>query len=175
MAETGKDTWIQAVALTTTVLAVCAAISTLKASSFSTRVQVYATKEADQWAYYQAKSIKEHSFKLNREIFALSKMEAKGPPVQKFLAAKLKEYDAEIARYGKEKDQIKAEAERLIKQQEVFQAQNAAFAVAVMLLQIAIMMSAVGALIKKKLLWLVGLVLGIVGLVYMADGFFLLF
>jgi hypothetical protein len=41
-----------------------------------------------------------------------------------------------------------------------------------MLLQIAIMCSAVGALIKKKLLWLVGLILGGWGLYYVLMGFF---
>ena len=44
-----------------------------------------------------------------------------------------------------------------------------------MLLQIAIMMSAVGVLIKKKMMWVWGLVLSLVGLVYMANGFFLWF
>ena len=44
-----------------------------------------------------------------------------------------------------------------------------------MLLQIAIMMSAVAALIKRKAMWAAGLALSAVGLVYMANGFFLWF
>jgi hypothetical protein len=52
---------------------------------------------------------------------------------------------------------------------------NRAFALAVMLLQIAIMMSAVAALINRKMMWGAGLVLSVVGLVYMANGFFLWF
>jgi hypothetical protein len=41
-----------------------------------------------------------------------------------------------------------------------------------MLLQIAIMCSAVGALIKKKIMWLLGLILGGWGIYYLMMGFF---
>jgi hypothetical protein len=41
-----------------------------------------------------------------------------------------------------------------------------------MLLQIAIMLSSVGALIKRPIMWIVGLVFGAGGLAYMANGFF---
>ena len=44
-----------------------------------------------------------------------------------------------------------------------------------MLLQIAIMLSAVGALIKKKSAWVAGIGIGVVGLIYMVNGFFLVF
>jgi hypothetical protein len=40
------------------------------------------------------------------------------------------------------------------------------------LLQIAIMLSSVGALMKKPPMWMVGLVFGAAGLAYMANGFF---
>jgi len=175
MPEAPKETWIQWVALTTTVLAVCAAISSLKTSSYSTRVQIFTTREANQWAYYQAKSIKEHSFRLNRDVLTGVRLETKNPGVQKYLAGKIKEYDGEISRYDKEKEQIKKEAEDLVRQQELLKRHNGAFALATMLLQIAIMCSAVGALVKKKILWYAGLLLGAWGVVYMANGFFLWF
>jgi cation transport ATPase len=176
MAEPPKETWLQWVALTTTILAVCAAISSLKASSYSTRVQIHTTKEANHWAYYQSKSIKEHSFQLNRDILNYARLlSSPNPQVQQFLAAKIKDYEKEINRYDQEKKQIKTEAETLIKEQEELKKHNAAFALAVMLLQIGIMMSAVAALIKRKMMWVAGLVLSAVGLVYMGNGFFLWF
>ena len=176
MAEATKETWIQLVALTTTVLAVCAAISSLKSSSYSTKVQIHTTKEANHWAYYQSKSIKEHSFQLNRDILNYASLLGNpNPQVQQFLAAKINDYDKEIKRYDQEKKQIKTEAEDIIREQETLKRHNGAFALAVMLLQIAIMMSAVAALIKRKMMWVSGLVLSTVGLVYMANGFFLWF
>jgi len=176
MAEPPKETWLQWVALTTTILAVCAAISSLKASSYSTKVQIHTTKEANHWAYYQSKSIKEHSYVLNRDVLNYANLlGSPNPQVQQYLAAKIKYYDKEIGRYDQEKKQIKTEAETLIKEQELLKRHNGAFALATMLLQIAIMMSAVAALIKRKMMWVVGLGLSLVGLAYMANGFFLWF
>jgi hypothetical protein len=176
MPEPPKETWIQWVALTTTILAVCAAISALKSSSYSTRAQIFTTREANQWGSFQAKSIKEHSYRLNRDILVADRLRAgKNRGMQKFLAAKIKEYDDEIARDGKEKEQIRREAEDIIKQQELLKRHNGAFALALMLLLIAIMCAAVGALVKKKIMWYVGLLLGVWGLVYMVNGFFLWF
>jgi hypothetical protein len=172
MAEEKKETWIQLVALTTTILAVLAAIASLRASSYSTKVQLATTREANQWAFYQAKSIKEHSYAINRDILtSVRLLETKNPKAHNFLTAKIKEYEGEIARYDKEKKEIKQGAEDIIKEQEVYKTKNGNFAVAVMLLQIAIMCSAVGALIKKKLLWLVGLIMGGWGIYYFVMGF----
>ncbi|MBM4295367.1 MAG: DUF4337 domain-containing protein [Deltaproteobacteria bacterium] len=170
-----KETWIQWVALTTTILAVCAAISSLKASSYSTRVQLSTTQEANKWAHYQAKAIREHTYKLNKDLVTIAKMEAKAPQVITFLDERLKKYDQEIGRYSKEKEEIMAEARDIQKQQDLLKHHNGAFALATMILQIAIMMNAVGALIKRKAMWHVGMALGLVGLVYMANGFFLFF
>jgi hypothetical protein len=57
----------------------------------------------------------------------------------------------------------------------VLKRHNAAFATAVMLLQIAIMLSAVGALIKGKLLWFIGMLMGVSRITYMLNGFYLWF
>ncbi len=175
MAEPAKETWIQWVALTTTVLAVCAAISSLKASSYSTRVQLFTTKEANQWAWYQAKSIRESGYRLNRDLLQVTKLESKNAQAQKSIADTLKRYEEEIGRYSREKEEIRKDAEKIIKEQELLKQHNGAFSLAVMILQIAIMMSAVGALIKKRRMWYVGMALGVWGMVYMVNGFFLLF
>jgi hypothetical protein len=168
-----KETWIQLAALTAAVLAILAAVAALRAFSYSTRVQIAATQEANQWGYYQSKSLKEHSYTLNRDILAAVRLlETKNPKAQKFLNGKIKEYEDEIARADKEKDQIKKSAGDFIKEQEGYKQKNGDFALAVMLLLIAIMCSAVGALIKKKIMWLLGLLLGGWGLYYLALGFF---
>lgn len=171
MPDASKETWITWVALTATVLAVLAAIASLRAASYCTKVQIATTKEANQWAYYQSKSIKEHSYTLNLDIIAAVRLlETKNPKAQKFLSGKIKEYEDEIARYNKEKNQIKQSAEDIIKEQEGYKKKNGDFALAVMLLQVAIMSSAVGALIKKKIMWLLGLIIGSWGIYYFLMG-----
>jgi hypothetical protein len=177
MADEKKEKWVMGVALTTTILAVCAAISSLRAGSYSTRIQIFTTKEANSWAYYQSKSIKEHNFRLQRDVFRLQQFleEGMNPNARNYVEERVKEYDKEVSRYEKEKDEIKKEAESLIEQQEVLKQHNSNFALAVMLLQIAILMSSVAALIRRKPMWFVGLAFGVFGLVYMANGFFLWF
>jgi hypothetical protein len=171
-----RETWLQWVALTTTILAVAAAISSLRASSYSTKVQIHTTKEANQWSYFQSKSIKEHNFTLTRDVLtAIGRLEQHNAGLQAFVQPKIKEFEGEIARYDKEKQEIKSDAERLVQEQETLKNHNAAFSTAVMLLQIAIMLSAVGALIKRKLLWFCGMVIGGAGLVYLLNGFYLWF
>jgi len=44
---------------------------------------------------------------------------------------------------------------------------------AVIFLQIAILLSSIAALLKKKIVWGLGLAVGVVGLVYFTDGFLL--
>jgi hypothetical protein len=88
---------------------------------------------------------------------------------RKYLEDKLKIYRDDIARYNQEKNQIKTEAEQYAKQQDIYKKHGASFGLAVILLQIAIMLSSMGALLKRQLLWF----LGLWGMFNMLNGFFL--
>ena len=170
-----QSRWTQWVALTTTVLAVCAAISALKGGGYSTRVQLSTTQEANLWSYYQSKSVKQHAVELHREELKLASLEARTPEAQKLARERLAHAQAEVVRYDHEKHEVKAQAEALQKTEEGLKRHGAAFGLAVMLLQIAIMLSSVGALMKRPAMWVVGLFFGFIGLVYMANGFLLFF
>ncbi len=175
MAEERKDGWVQWVALTTTVLAVCAAISSLKGGGFSTQIQLKTTQESNRWAHYQSKSLKQNLAELEREEMAVQAAEARTPEGRKLAEAAHARATAEARRYDAEKAEIKAEAEKLAAEQAELKRHGGAFGLAVMLLQIAIMMSSVGALIKRPAMWYAGLVFGVGGLAYMANGFWALF
>ncbi|MFL5263035.1 MAG: DUF4337 domain-containing protein [Anaeromyxobacteraceae bacterium] len=170
-----KERWTQWVALTTTILAVCAAISALKGGGYSTRVQLSTTKEANAWSYFQAKSVKQHAVELHREALEVLRLDARTPAAERLASERIARAAAEIARYDGEKAQIKAEAEAVQKEEGELKRHAGAFGLAVMLLQIAIMLSSVGALTRKPAMWVVGLAFGASGLVYMANGFLLLF
>ena len=167
-----KERWTQLVALTTTVLAVCAAISSLKGGGYSTKVQLATTRENDKWAQYQSKSIKQNLFAVELSLLQVQALEAKAPETKAAIAARVSKLQAELDRYDKEKAQLKTEAEAIQHDETSWQRIGGSFGLAVMLLQIAIMLSSVGALMKKPAMWVVGLVFGSVGLTYMANGFF---
>jgi len=169
-----KERWIQWVALTTTVLAVAAAISSLKGGGFSTQVQLKNTQEANRWAFYQSKSLKQNLAELERESMAVLVLETRTPEGRAQAEKALARATTEAHRYEKEKSEIKADAEKLAAEQAELKRHGGSFGLAVMLLQIAIMMSSVGALIKKPVMWWAGLVFGLGGLGYMANGFWTL-
>ena len=172
MSGSPKEFWIQLVALTTTILAGAAAIASLWASGYSSQLKICATKEANLWSYYQAKNMTETNYRVNRDILhSLRLLAADNPKAQKFLTAQLADYNKEIDRFANDKQKVKAQAEELVKQQEVCQDKGGELSLAVKLLQIAIMCSGIGALINKKVMWYVGLGFGAWGLVYMTLGF----
>ncbi len=166
-----RERWTQWVALTTTILAVCAAISSLKGGGHSTRVQLATTRENDRWAQYQAKSIKETLLASERDLLEVQALEARSPEARREIPARLARLETEIARYEREKGQLRAEAEGVQREEATLQRLGGRFGLAVMLLQIAIMLSSVGALIKRPVMWIVGLGFGAAGLAYMVSGF----
>ncbi len=175
MAEDKKETWLSYLALTTVIFAVCATLSTLKGGGFSTRSVMYQAQASDQWAYYQSKSIKEYVYDLQREKFEMDLKMNKG--MSRALAAdyekRISAYKEKIDRYEKEKEEIKTKAEGLEKRRDDAQIHSGAFGLAAMFLQIAILLSSIAALMKKKFFWFIGMGAGVFGLLYFLNGFFL--
>jgi hypothetical protein len=175
MAEDKKEPWLNYLALTTVIFAVCATLSTLKGGGFSTRAVMSQSQASDQWAYYQAKSIKGYVYELQKEKLELDLKANKGLP--RTLAAdyekRIGAYQEKFERYEKEKEEIKKKAADLEKQRDDSQQHSGAFGLAAMFLQIAILLSSIAALMKKKLFWFIGMGAGCFGLLYFFNGFFL--
>jgi hypothetical protein len=170
MAEPQQEPWLKLVVLTIIILAAAAGISALKSSGYATRVQIFAAREAQQWQDYQVESIKKDNFGLHRDILAsLGLSEGKAAKAPKNTAARIKAYEDEMGRLNRERDQIKQVAQSLAAQEEALAQKAGELGLAVMLFQLAIMSSAAGALTRKKILWLIGLVLGVWGLVYLVK------
>jgi len=176
MAEEKKEPWLNYLALTTVIFAVCATLSTLKGGGYSTRSVMSQTQASDQWAYYQSKSIKGYVYELQKEKFEMDLKTIKGMP--RALAAdyekRIAAYREKIDRYEKEKEEIKKKAEELEKRRDDAQTHSGAFGLAAMFLQIAILLSSIAALMKRKLFWFIGMGAGVFGLVYFFNGFFLI-
>src|SRR6185369_3529307 len=71
MAEEKKETWLNYLALTTVILAVCATLSTFKGGGYSTRSVMSQTQASDQWAFFQSKSIKSYIYEMQRDKLQL--------------------------------------------------------------------------------------------------------
>ena len=173
MAEEKKEPWLNYLALTTVVFAVCATLSTLKGGGFSTRSVMSQSQASDQWAYYQAKSIKAYLYELQKEKLELDARTMKGGALRADMDKRIAAYGEKIKRYDEEKKEIKAKAEELEARRDVSQKHSGAFGMAAMFLQIAILLSSIAALMKQKYAWFVGLGAGCFGLLYFFNGFFM--
>jgi hypothetical protein len=153
-AEHSGATWISWVALSTAILAVLAAIAGLLSGKHANEAMMSQIEASDQWSYYQAKSIK------------ASVLDAKIA-----LATAADEKDrAKAARYEEEQTEIKSEAEHKEKKAKINFHRHEVFARGVTMFQIAIAVAAISALTKKRKFWIVSLLFGAVGCVFLVLG-----
>jgi len=151
------DNWL---ALTTAFLAVFAAVTTMFMGKYSNRAILIQGQESDQWAYYQAKSIKGHTYEIQKQKLELElaaqQMKMPASAVDKYKNV-IANFGANITRYEKEKAEIKVGAEKLAGQKIGVQNISANLSYSLIFLQIAIVLSSVAAITKKKPLWYFGL------------------
>lgn len=177
MAEEQKERWQGWLALSTAIVAVLAALTTLYMGKYSSRAIMAQGQESDQWAYYQAKSIKQHSFEMSRKALELQYHSQKGLPhdVAADYEKTLDKYGAEIKRYDGDKKEIKDKAETIAKTKSKAQEMGGNFAYALIFLQIAIMLSSLASLTKRHYLWYIALVCNLGWLFFFLDAWMLFY
>jgi hypothetical protein len=176
LGEDKKEPWLNYLALSTVVLAVCATLSTFKGGSYSTRSVISQTQASDQWAFFQAKSIRQSLYLTQKEKLQLeADLLPRGSSQQTLdrYQTAIAGSDAKISKYEKEKSEIQLDAIRLEKQRDEAQRHALPFGLAVIFLQVAILLSSIAGLLKKKYMWYLALPIGALGLFYFADGFLL--
>ena len=94
------------VALSLVVMAVIAAMAAQWSGKYGGRTQMSQAQASDQWSFYQAKSIKQHLTEA-----ALTQLKRTANLDEPAVAAEKKKLEDQIARYDKEKAEIKSRAE----------------------------------------------------------------
>jgi len=176
MAEEKKEPWLNYLALATVVLAVCATLSTFKGGAYSTRSVLAQSNAANQWAYFQSKSLKGYLYEIQKETLEFDLQEnGAGMSAQGLqdLKDRIATYGKRIEKYDSEKAEIMQEARKFEEDRNDAQRHSRIFGIAVIFLQIGILLSSIAALLKKKPVWYAALVVGAVGVFYFFDGFWL--
>jgi 1,4-dihydroxy-2-naphthoate octaprenyltransferase len=83
------------------------------------------------------------------------------------------DYAQKVKTYDTEKEAISKEATNFQNIREESKKHSGKFGIAVIFLQISILLSSIATLSKKKFVWISGLILGVIGILYFIDGFFL--
>jgi hypothetical protein len=177
MAEEKKEKWMTYMAITTILIAVAATLSTFKGGGFSTRSLLNQTLASDQWAFFQGKSIKSYIYDMRREnletqVASLEKQKGNESLVEKYNGM-IADYTQKVKTYESEKEAISKVAKGYESIRDESKLHSGKFGIAVIFLQISILLSSIATLSKKKFVWICGLILGIIGILYFIDGFFL--
>jgi hypothetical protein len=168
-AEGKKDKWTLYVALSTAMMAVLAAVAGLLAGHHANEALVERVKASDNWSFYQAKSLKQEILVNTDKILQAVVTAGKG---KGGTLAPSADHSKDIARYDKEKEAIKKQAEEAEHASEAHLAKHVPLASAVTAFQIAIAISAISILTRRRNLWYAGLALTAVGCGFLAQGFF---
>lgn len=153
--EQSGEKWISGVALSTAILAVLAAIAALLSGSHANEAMMRQIESSDQWAFYQAKGIKAAVLEAKMNLSDSSS------PADRKKAEKYSEEQNEIQKEAREKE---TEAKTNFHRHEVF-------ARGVTLFQISIAIAAISALTKRRRYWMVSMLIGAVGCIFLVLGF----
>ena len=176
-AEEAQDkAFTRRVALTTAIYAVFMAITSLGGNNATKEMLLAQQQSSDQWAFYQAKVIREHQYRaqaLRLEV-ELAERGAAMPPAVRARYEKLRQkFAEEEKRYNTEKKEIEKDAKKLEHERDVNRARDPNFDFAEAVLQIAIVIASVSILATSRALYAISLVFAAAGLLLCLNGFLL--
>ena len=172
--EIKNTAFTRRVAITTAVYAVMLAVAALGGNNAMKDMLLAQQQASDQWAFYQAKVIREHAYRIQQKRLEVDLAERGAslvPEVRQQYEALLGEFAAEAKRYGAEKKDIEQDAKKWEHERDVSRKQNPYFDFAEVLLQIAIVMSSVSILATSRLLYGVSFVLAVCGALLLLNGY----
>ena len=153
------ERWTLGVALSSALLASLAAVASMSAGHYATEAMTYQIESANQWSYFQSKSIKEAQLKSKMELLdVLGRAPAEADK-------------AKVAEYARDKEQIQKRAEELTKESKHFLETHHILAGSVTMFQIAIAVGAISVLTRRRAFWFVSLAFGSVGVLFVARSF----
>jgi hypothetical protein len=146
------------VALTAAILSVIAAVGAMMAGHAANEALILQIKSSDSWSYYQAKSIKASVLSSKMDIL---KALAKKPSAEDLQKA---------AEYKSDMDKVTDDAKGFADESAAEMKTHVTLARSVTFFQIAIALSAIAVLTKKRQLWVGGVALGLIGCFFFVAG-----
>jgi Domain of unknown function (DUF4337) len=171
--ERGETSFGRRAALTTAIYAVVLSIASLGGNNTVKEMLLAQQQSSDQWAFYQAKVIREHQYRgqkmlLEAQLAEPSTLKGAERAKVEALAAKFSE---EEKRYNGEKKEIEAEAKKLEAARDHRRERHPYFEFGEVLLQIAIVSASVAILSTSRQMFWFSLVLAVLGAGLTVNGF----
>jgi hypothetical protein len=164
-----KDPFEKRVALTIAILAICLSFVGNLGDNAKTEAIIKTNEAANQWGYYQAKSIKGQMAAMHGSLLSHLPGAQGGAPDQ----TEAERLTHEAERYESEKAAIKDQAESLQKIAAHDSSINDRCDQSALLLQIAVVVCSVSILAGSSKFWWAGMALGVAGMGYGLTAFLL--
>lgn len=175
--EHKRDEWNIRVALTTSILAVLAALSNLESEQKTSEAILlknsaifFQAKSSDQWSFYQAKKIKlhmsENQLRLEKIMKAPASDLAKLNGLVEKYKAQVKDIRKGALNFEKKRDNLNDASEKALRHHH-------SFAISVVCFQVSIVLSSMAVMLRRSMLWYVSIGLGSIGLLAFSNGYFL--
>ncbi len=166
------------VALTTAIFAVALAITSLGGNNAMKDMLLAQQQSSDQWAFYQAKVLREHLYrsqKLRLEIDLIERGSTMTAAVKERVEGLLRKVADEEARFNAEKKEIEKEAKKLEHERDVNRTKDPYFDYGEVLLQIAIVMASIAIISGSRPVFYFAIVSACTGALFSLNGFLLIF
>jgi Domain of unknown function (DUF4337) len=155
-----------AVAISATIMA----LTNIVGGDVAQEMNLTASEVNNAWAYFQAKSTKEHLAQNSFEL--LSAQGDLTPDAAPVLKTRLERYRADVARYESEKTAIQKQAEALEARRALLQARADRFGIAEAAFSLSLALFGLTALTQKKWLLGTGIVFATAGLLASTSAVF---
>lgn len=163
VAERAHKTGERQIGLTTAIVAVFLALTTMLGHRAHTEEAVLQTRTADQWAFYQAKNVRSHLYAADARLAALAGVQG---------AATAQSFQQESIQQRQDADKIAEQARDLEKDVERASRRAGYFNISEIFLEIAIVLCSISLLSQSRTYWAVSFFSTAAGIVLLIIGWF---
>lgn len=178
LGEIRSKTFTKRIALVTAIFAVILAIASLGGNNAMKEMLLAQQQSSDQWAFYQAKVIREHLYKSQKMVLEagmVERLDIMKAETRKHYEALIKKLEEEAVRYSTEKKEIEKEAKRLEHERDLNRDKDPYFDYAEVLLQISIVMASVSILAVSRPMFYFAVFVALLGTVMTINGYLMVF
>jgi Domain of unknown function (DUF4337) len=165
-------------ALITAIFAVILALASLGGNKSSKEMLMSQQQSSDQWAFYQAKNIREHLYrneKLRLEADLIERGGTMKPEARSHYQTLLKKTGEEEARYDREKKELEQEAKKLEHERDISRDKLPYFEYAEVILQISIVLASISILSSLPVIFYFSVIAALLGTLLTLNGYLVLF
>jgi hypothetical protein len=157
-------------AITAAVLAVFAAFGSLLSGHEANQAIIHQSQASDNWSFYQSKSTKGHVYQVGGEIVkALA--DSRGTQGEERIKPTLDRFQQQVEKYETEKKPLEDRARELEEESKRELGKHHYFALGIVSFQVGIVLASISILLRHRAVWLLSLVGGLVGIIFLVCGF----